>query len=127
MAKPRDDERELAIHAVEMVRQWGGVLEHPAHSTLWKAAGLPAPEKPADKWGGYTLAIKQLWWGHRAEKKTWLYIVGCKKSHLPEVQLRLDYPTCTVEQMGKAERERTPPELAAWLVATAQRCGGGAA
>ena len=39
-AKPRNDEKELALLAIEHVRQFGGVLEHPAASTLWDAAGL---------------------------------------------------------------------------------------
>lgn len=127
MAKPRDDERELARHAVTMVRRWGGVLEHPASSVLWADAGLPKPGERADEWGGWTLPVKQLWWGHRAEKKTWLYIVGCAAKGLPPIQLTIDYPTCDVERMGRAERERTPPDLAAWLVETAMRCRGAAA
>src|SRR5689334_16938297 len=35
MAKPRQDEKDLARHAVKMVRTNGGVLEHPATSRLW--------------------------------------------------------------------------------------------
>lgn len=38
-----ESEKDLARFAVAMVRQWGGVLEHPAHSTLWKDRGLPLP------------------------------------------------------------------------------------
>lgn len=34
-AKPRPDEKELALWAVEQVRRWGGVLEHPAQSAMW--------------------------------------------------------------------------------------------
>ena len=36
-ASPRPDERNLARLAVAMVREFGGVLEHPAGSTLWAA------------------------------------------------------------------------------------------
>lgn len=46
-AKPRPDEKALAIFAVDQVRKWGGVLEHPASSTLWTEAGLPAPGRRA--------------------------------------------------------------------------------
>lgn len=66
---------ELAIKAVDQVRQWGGVLEHPAHSRLWLHCGLPKPGEPADEHGGYTVAINQCDWGHTCRKPTWLYCV----------------------------------------------------
>ena len=56
-AKPRPGEKELALWAVEQVQRWGGVLEHPARSTLWPVAGLPEPYPAGgfDEWGGWTL------------------------------------------------------------------------
>lgn len=121
----RTGERALAVWSVAMVRLHGGVLEHPAGSTLWRAAGLPRPSEPADVWGGYTISILQWWWSHKAEKATWLYIVGCSKSALPEMPFRIGQaefvvntshgvrkgspsfrPHCT-----KSEREATPPQL----------------
>lgn len=38
MAKPRYDEKELAIFAVNQVRRVGGILEHPEFSGLWAKA-----------------------------------------------------------------------------------------
>lgn len=40
-ARKTKGERQLAIMAVRRVRQWGGVLEHPAGSRLWAKASLP--------------------------------------------------------------------------------------
>ena len=129
-AKPRAEEKELALWAVKQVRTWGGVLEHPACSTLWPAADLPAP-CGCDPWGGWTLPIVQQWWGHRAEKKTWLYIVGLAPNELPPMPLVLGEATHVVQSrkrndhrphITKAEREHTPPQLAEWLVAVARRC-----
>lgn len=141
MAKPRHDEKELAIFAVRQVRAFGGVLEHPAFSTLWPAAGLPEPGR-RDEFGGWTLPISQSWWGHKARKDTWLYIVGIEPAEIPDLPIvlgesshviatsvrRMDgsrlrkgdagwRPACT-----KAEREHTPPALAEWLVRLAGRC-----
>ena len=65
MANPRADERNLARLAVALVREFGGVLEHPAASTLWPAQRLP-PIGQRDAFGGWTLPIVQSWWGHRA-------------------------------------------------------------
>lgn len=130
-ANPRPGEKELALWAVEQVRRWGGVLEHPNASTLWPAAGLPLPGK-RDTFGGFTLPIHQHWWGHRAEKSTLLYIVGCNPGSLPPMPLRLDEPTHVVQSrkrtdyrphITKSEREHTPIELARWLCEVARRCG----
>lgn len=69
--------RDLALIAVAQVRQFGGVLEHPADSALWAAAGLPRPYSLfTDEWGGRSYAVYQGDHGHDAPKLTWLYAVG---------------------------------------------------
>lgn len=135
-AKPRGDEKALALHAVDMVRRSGGVLEHPAGSSLWAAKGLPKPGDGMDEFGGWTLAAPQLWWGHRAQKNTWFYIVGATLADIPQIPFSMDLPTRFVSAsagkrkgsrgwmpaMRKAEREATPPLLAEWLVEVARVC-----
>lgn len=117
-AKPEPHERELAIFAVERVREWGGVLEHPAHSKLWIAAQMPRPGEPPDSAGGYTIQVNQCDWGHAALKPTWLYCVGIEQPHqFPEPGT----PTKYVEKMCRAERERTPMPFAQWLVDLARQ------
>jgi hypothetical protein len=126
-ADPR--EKELAIFAVKTVRTNGGVLEHPKGSTLWGACNLPRPGQ-RDKFGGWTLPILQFWFGHRAEKATWLYIVGVSPRECPRLPLLLGKAPCVVTtsrghkrpEIKKSERSATPPALAAWLVDLARRC-----
>ena len=130
LAKPAENERELAIWAVEQVRQWGGVLEHPVGSTLWQAAGLPKPGE-RDDFGGWTLWISQWWFGHKADKPTWLYIVGIEPTDLPPIPFRIGEPDYVVSsslrksfsrpEITKAEREHTPQALAEWLYEVANR------
>ena len=131
-AKPREDEKALAPWAIEQIRRFGGVLEHPANSKLWPELNLPVPGK-RDLYGGWTLPIHQHWWGRRAEKKTRLYIVGCDPKDIPDIPLRIDEPTHVIGDVGragmgkrpevsKAEREQTPKELAIWLCELARRC-----
>lgn len=129
-AKPVDGEKELALFAVEQVRKWGGVLEHPAGSTLWPTVGLPEPGQ-RDEFGGWTLVIHQHWFGHRAEKATRLYIVGCEPSEIPDMPMKLGKATHCIRptksyprlpSVTKAEREHTPPDFAEWLVELASRC-----
>lgn len=74
--------------AVDLVRRWGGVLEHPARSRLFDALSLPRPGELPDAWGGQTLRVDQVDYGHAARKPTWLYCVGVDVSLLPIVPRR---------------------------------------
>jgi hypothetical protein len=131
-AKPRPDERNLARLSVALVREFGGVLEHPERSSLWAAQRLPAIGA-RDQYGGWTLVIDQHWWGHKAQKRTRLYIVGIEPLAIPVMPLKLGRAEFVVGDVGRAstgddrpeisksEREHTPPELARWLVDLALR------
>jgi len=130
-ALPRDDEKDLARFAVAMVRGHGGVLEHPAESTLWADQMLPLPGRAPDAYGGWTMVIQQFHFGHRAEKRTWLYIVGVHPDKIPLLPHREGSPSHCVRpsksyprlpSRSKAEREQTPTRLANWLVQLAERC-----
>jgi hypothetical protein len=115
-AKPRPDEKDLAIFAVDQVRRCGGVLEHPYASSLWPAARLPRPGQ-RDSYGGYTLPVYQGHWGHRAPKATWLYIVGVEPAELPDIAFDLALPVGRIaDHCTKSEREATPALFALWLV-----------
>lgn len=117
-AKPLPGEKDMARHAVSVVRRNGGVLEHPAHSRLWDDMSLPRPGQTPDEFGGYSVEIMQGSFGHRADKRTWLYLVRCE---FPLLIPSAPNPQRSVEMMGRAERERTPPELARLLVAVASQ------
>ena len=127
------EEKALGPWAVEQVRKWGGVLEHPRGSKLWKAASLPRPENGEDQFGGYTIVANQFLWGHKALKPTWLYICGTRD--LPPIPQRGigSAPTHYVSDGGKGggkhlkflskkSREKTPVSMAHWLVEVARRC-----
>jgi hypothetical protein len=66
--------------ALDAVRRFGGVLEHPAYSDAWPAFGLPVPSRSGG-WqrgmcGGWSAHVEQGRYGHPAKKATWLYAVG---------------------------------------------------
>ncbi|WP_287949007.1 hypothetical protein [Aquamicrobium sp.] len=132
-ANPRPDEMNLGRLAVALVREFGGVLEHPAGSTLWQAQMIPLPGAGRDQWEGWTFAAPQKWWGHKAEKSSWFYIVGVEPPELPDVPMVLGEATHVVQSrkrqghrphIKKSEREHTPPPLAEWLVELARRTKG---
>lgn len=116
-AKPRQGEKELALWSLDRVRRWGGVIEHPASSSLWKVAGCLSLGV-RDRFGGVLINVDQCEFGHRARKRTGLYIVG----PVPEIPYTGAAWSVPVERMGVAERERTPPAFAEWLIAIARGC-----
>jgi hypothetical protein len=74
--------------ALDSVRRWGGVLEHPAYSDAWAHFGLPTPQRHGG-WqrglcGGWSCHVEQGRYGHPAKKATWLYAFGVEE--LPELR-----------------------------------------
>ncbi len=123
-AKPRHDEKDLARWAVRQIRQWGGVLEHPAKSTLWADMGLPEPGQ-TDACGGFTISAPQYWWGHLAYKPTWFYVCGIERDKIPAIPFKPGEAPMVMQYSHKCRRrpqiphklrEVTPPALAQWLV-----------
>jgi hypothetical protein len=77
----RGDDGGCFAAALDAVRTYGGVLEHPAYSDAWAAYGLARPPAAggwvaADFEGGWTCHVEQGRYGHRAKKTTWLYAYG---------------------------------------------------
>lgn len=73
--------------ALNAVRNFGGVLEHPKDSHAWRYFGLTIPPSKggwvkADDFGGWTCCVEQGHYGHFSRKATWLYAVGVD---LPEL------------------------------------------
>ncbi|HMO74112.1 MAG TPA: hypothetical protein PKD48_02115 [Sphingopyxis sp.] len=69
--------------ALQAVRKWGGIIEHPEGSHAWRAFGLNLPPRSggwvnADFLGGWTCCVEQGAYGHKARKATWLYAFGCE-------------------------------------------------
>ena len=126
---------DCAPRALEQVRAFGGVLEHPANSLLWKkdpdlASHTRFRVGYVDRFGGYCLAVRQVEWGHCCEKPTWLYLVGVPVEALTSPPLTGRPPThcvCTGPRQlvrlpvaSKQLKRRTPPAFAEWLVSLAR-------
>jgi hypothetical protein len=133
--------------ALAAVREWGGVLEHPAASSAWQAFGLIAPRRGgwsvADDLGGWTCCVDQGQYGHRAAKATWLYAVRCvlpsldwarardrarldegyhsaEERRLSEPDFSDRHPLRTRARLSRRECEATPPEFRDLLLSIAR-------
>lgn len=123
--------------ALEAVRRFGGVLEHPAYSLAWPAFNLPRPISSVG-WSrsllddpGASCYIEQGQYGHDMKKATWLYAVLPEYPQLRWRQRRdgeLErYRWSKVRYAGDEGRERrsanssrTPPEFRDVLLAMAR-------
>src|SRR3569623_1167758 len=109
--KIKGDDGGCFASALNSVRTYGGVLEHPWGSHAWPHFNINVPPRAggwiaADFFGGWTCCGEQGRYGHYARKPTLLYVVGCD---LPELrwgysEARLD--PAIVERMGLKRAKR---------------------
>lgn len=131
--------------ALTAVRNYGGVLEHPAGSYAWDYFGLSKPPAGggwimADPFGGWTCSVEQGHYGHISRKRTWLY--AARIPDLPSLTWgpspqRIDPRALALHGYEKARRigvmamiggkdkerirDATPPEFAALLIDLARQ------
>jgi len=97
--------------ALNSVKEWGGVLEHPAKTRAWAAHGIEKPKGIgwiATGDGGWVCEVWQSAYGHRANKATWLYY--CGKAKPPELKwerLKGTHQVGQRDQRGKAANKPT--------------------
>ena len=126
--------------ALESVRRYGGVLEHPAYTDAWGAFALPRPPRGGG-WvgslcGGWTCHVEQGRYGHPAKKATWLYAVGVELPELkwgsvPDQQSQALVSWCgnhvksgeTRPRVGKAVASKTLEEFRDVLLEMARSVG----
>ena len=128
---PRGEDGGCFRAALESVRAFGGVLEHPAHSAAFDAHGLSRPARGG--WqrcldGGWVTEVFQGNYGHRAAKATWLYAF---RAVVPSLDWRLCESTETIAssrrvgdrtEVTKSERSATPPAFRDVLLSMARSC-----
>ena len=145
--KIKGDDGGCFASALDSVRRFGGVLEHPWGSHAWEHFGLNVPpraggwfaaELPGTKWRGWTCCVEQGRYGHYARKPTLLYAVG---TDLPRLRWGISQPTFPPEAIAKhglayckragelafkgggkdnTHRIGTPPEFRAILISMAK-------
>jgi len=122
--------------ALRSVRQFGGVLEHPAESHAWKRYGLLSPPKKGwkqaiPKWNNAAASewVCEVWqsaYGHKARKRTWLVYVGAKPFDLDWTQKEGTHQCGWFDRkkptLSKKEASRTPIAFRDVLIRLAESC-----
>lgn len=134
----RGDDGGCFASALASVRQWGGVLEHPAYSDAWAAHDLTPPPTGggwtvADFLGGWTCYVEQARYGHVAKKATWLYACGVELptlrwGHVADRDVKASVSWCGNRtwagqdrpRVGRKQASATPIDFADVLVAMAR-------
>lgn len=148
--KRKGDDGGCFKSAIFDARRWGGVIEHPWHSSAWPHFRLSVPPRnggwiQADNFGGYTCCVEQGKYGHYARKPTMLLVYGASRADLPELKWGLSDPTYPPEAVRKhgieycrkqgevalkgggrdsKPRISTPPEFRDLLIQIASVCQG---
>lgn len=114
--------------ALAAVREYGGVLEHPAESRAFKFHGIPEPV--ADSWqftidGDWVTEVWQSSYGHGARKRTWLLYRGSAMPPLLEWRrvagkFQIGFFDQKLPQLPKAERATTPKPFRDLLISIAR-------
>lgn len=145
--KVKGDDGGCFASALDAVRRYGGILEHPWGSHAWEHFGLTLPprsggwsaaELPGTRWNGFTCCVEQGRYGHYARKPTLLYAVG---TDLPELRWGVSepsFPQWAIDKHGlkyckragelafkgggkdSAPRIGTPPEFRDLLISIAK-------
>lgn len=141
--KKKGDDGGCFEAALNAVRTWGGVIEHPWGSFAWPHFGLTTPDRAggwimADFLGGWTCCVEQGQYGHYARKPTLLYAFGCELPTLRWGFRRANLDPAVVARMGLQRAKRlgevgargggtdssprigTPPEFRQLLISMAQ-------
>lgn len=104
LAKPRRNEYELALWSYDLVKELGGILEHPFRSRLWKYIDVePFP-------------LCQSNFGHKMRKETGLLFVNCEPREIPFKLEAKQYKN--ISSVSKQQAMGTPLEFSRWLVET---------
>lgn len=108
--KVKGDDGGCFASALDSVRQWCGVLEHPEGSHAWAHFGLNRPPREggwikADDYG-WTCCVEQGRYGHYARKPTWLYAVGCDLPSLRWGKSEPVFPQWALDRYGLAYCKR---------------------
>ena len=97
--------------AMESVRRFGGVLEHPYGSHAWPHFKINRPPRKggwikADDYGGWTCCVEQGKYGHWLRKPTLLYTFGCELPELKWGHSEPNYPQWAIDKYGEAKVKR---------------------
>lgn len=112
-SKAQESEKQYAIDAINYVRKFGGIVEHPETSQLWKYFDIKAGK--IDKFGGFIHAVNQEWFGYYTEKATYLYVVGCTPKELPTYTASPVFSKRQFVNLTPKQRSESTPQFIDYL------------
>lgn len=108
------EEKNFALASIDYVRSFGGIVEHPYDSGLWKYFNINKVGV-SDSFGGFWVVIDQFNFGYYTRKRTGLYIVGIDYKDLPAYPLRFECSTRKFQNLTTRQRSESTIDFILWL------------
>lgn len=117
-------EKQLAFFALEKIRRFGGILEHPKSSTLFKTGNFKL-DGSIDDYGGFLRVVNLSDFGFQAVKPTMLYFVGLTPKQLPPFPLNFNAITHVIstsykysekKELSRNKRSETPIQMIEYFI-----------
>ena len=105
----------LAHWSMYFARCFGGIVEHPYDSLLWKIYNINQVNT-LDEFGGFFTVLDQYNFGFPTRKRTGLYIVGISPNELPQQPLKLYISEKKFDRLSPVQRSLTPPLLIDYFI-----------
>jgi len=123
--KKLGDDNGCFAAALNAVRTWGGIMEHPSGSKAYAYFGLAKPQRgcwiAADS-QGFTTCVEQGNYGHAARKASWLYLCGKPAPLLWQpapIVNTIGIARGVCERLSKRQRQLTPEPFRDLLICLA--------
>jgi hypothetical protein len=123
------DDSALGLLAIEQVREYGGIVEQPAGSRLFAAAGIGRDQ---------LTEVDQCAYGHVARKRTWIWAHRCQVTGIRTGGTPTHWCSggrtkrygmggivpAGIKVCSAQQRRRTPVAFAVWLLEMASHAAG---
>jgi hypothetical protein len=99
-------EKFYGYYSIMSAREFGGIVEQPKASSLYKEMGCDLSGS-VDQFGGFIRSVNLSWFGYPAQKETLIYVVGVLPGDLPA------HPLCfnAIQYMIGCQRRNNKPDV----------------
>lgn len=108
-------EKNLAYWSIDRIQEYGGILEHPNGTSLFK-------EKNIKLTASNCIKVNLSWFGFQCEKSTLIFYNKIQLEDFPQLPLNFNAIESKVSKLSQSKRDVTPLNMCEWLLEAVQNC-----